>query len=347
MFFGQVGQAAGSALQMGLQDFVSALTFGLVPLPSMGGMDGMKKDGMGGMMQMPNPQGQTEVAALASAIEAGILTLQKGQMSTLEYLKSILMGGKVSDMPSVGTQYNVDSMGNIIDPSGKIVGKSNTVTVQVEKPAQTDFITRLTDIIRGSPKDVTLSTGSINDIFRSAYQFLQKGSSDITQFLETTKLPTAGGKGISLAELFGFTKGGTEIRVIPEAFGSSDSVGQASMKNLMMMALNIDNKQNTEFQAAQAREAMKAKDLISMNQMLFASTGFAGDIMGEKITGSQFTRTSQQESVAVMAEAARSLMIANRLGYTDPTSYMGMPMSSVYGTKSGYAYYDKRSMMYI
>jgi hypothetical protein len=92
--------------------------------------------------------------------------------------------------------------------------------------------------------------------------------------------------------------------------------------------------------------------------MLFANTGGAGGIMGEKttltpytdvMTGTQisdFTRNSQRELTVSMGEAMRSIGISEALGYISG-NVSAPATSSVFGTKSGYGYYDPKTMMWI
>lgn len=97
---------------------------------------------------------------------------------------------------------------------------------------------------------------------------------------------------------------------------------------------------------AQAAAQKATATLIMTRPDLTYSTGFAGGQQGPTHIGSQFTRNSSQEQVAIKNETQRALALSVALGYTQGNT-LADPKSSVYGTKEGYGYFDKITGMWI
>lgn len=223
-FFGSVGTTVGSALNTGLQDFVSALTFGAVPSGGAGGgAMGQTMPGMTSNMMKPVIVGNVDTTGdVGGLIPGKVITDANGNpidltggvkpFDLLGSIKNYILGGeKVTDIP--------------LDPRATATGLTeNSIDA---------FINMVTGAIKGSTKDVTFTTQSLNDIFKGAYDYLSKGSTNLSEFLQSYKFPS----GETLSDVIGGGKG-----ITPDAFG------QTMTPQMMRVAnLNIDNKVDTPY----------------------------------------------------------------------------------------------------
>lgn len=198
---GKVGASIGGAFSTGLQDFASTISGGLIPAAGQGG-SGVAMTGQNNIMSMMMPNAamgasnaaaaDTAITAGSSAAEAAALTAIKGGMSF------------ESSLPKGGLTGGLGQGQSLID--------------------------MLTNIIKGSSADVTFTTQGLNDIFKSAYDYLNTGATDVTNFLKTFKFPS----GESLQDVLGGVgKGG----LTPEAFGAVQEMAAKMMAAMPMSGL--------------------------------------------------------------------------------------------------------------
>lgn len=260
------GMALGSSLSMGFEGFFSGLgsAFGLG-----GGGSSMQQMTGGSMQQMT------------------------GGGSMMQMMKNILIG-------------NVDTTGNA---GGLIPGKpidNIDLTGGVSK-SSTDIFRFISDLqakIQTSPADVTLTQGSLNDIFKGAYDFLAKGGSSIENFLQSYKFPS----GQTLEDVLGGGKG-----ITPDAFGQ--------VQKLMSMGLGIDM-------------MIKLKNSV-MNLVPFSMQSFMQMISAGSIgAGGGVIRSARPLTDIINQEGVTATQAANILEMTQPTPDF---MKFMFGTNTGQA----------
>ena len=193
--FGQVGTTVGSSLQMGLQNFVSALSGGVIPSVTMQS---------GQMMGSMTPTQMMTMLTMNPMTKPILI----GNVDTTGNAGGLFPGGKVI----------TDANGNPIDLLGNNTSPS-IGAVDITPNNINSLIDMLTGQIRSSSSDVTLTSSSISDIFKQATDFFLKGGQDVGSFLKTYKFPS----GESLGDVLGgIGKGG----LTPDAFGQLQTISQ-------------------------------------------------------------------------------------------------------------------------